>query len=189
MDTRRVIVGVLVATAVVIVSLLRIRSSRAAEPPFTPNPANDTYIICRGWSRGELEKILADFRGIYAGRLGTSNFETQRTGAKDFKITFPNDIPPTFLSFLVNYLQYPRDFDLSTRNIAVLASVKLTAAFPLPSGTYLGQRARIYVPSDDRQYDLVYVAVGSEYFEQRFTNMTWKPAKDGRVPDGVKALW
>lgn len=190
MDTRRAIIGVAVAAVIVVASVLRARSSGTAELPFTPNPASDTYVNCRGWSQAELKKILADFRSVYEGRLGPSgNFKTQRVSADEFRITFPNDIPPTLLSFLVNYLQYPRDFDLSTHNIAVLAVVKLTAAFPVPSAAYVGQTARIYVPANDRQYDLVYVAVGSEYFEQLFTNMAWRPAKEGRIPANVKALW
>jgi hypothetical protein len=89
----------------------------------------------------------------------------------------------------VNYLQYPEDVDLSTHELAVLGRVTLTADFPLPREDYIGQRARIYVPANDRQYDLVYIALGTESFEQSFRQMHWKQVDDGRIPEGVKELW
>jgi hypothetical protein len=168
----------------------RYRASAAKEQSYTPNPANDTEIICAGWDAAELGKILEDFTQSYADRLGASApFRTERLSPNEYRIAFPNDIPPTLLSFLVNYVQYPKGFDLATHQIAVVAHVTLTASFPTPREGYVGQRARIYVPSNVRRYDLVYFAVGPDYFEQSFTDMAWKSVEDGRVSEGVRALW
>jgi hypothetical protein len=194
LDSRVVIFG---AVGIAIVGLLalgpqflRHRASAAKELAYTPNPANDTEIICVGWDAAELGKILEDFTRSYAGRLGASPaFRTERLRATEYRITFPNDIPPTLLSFLVNYLQYPKGLDLTTHQVAVVAHVTLTPAFPIPREGYVGQKARIYVPSNDRDYDLVYFAVGPDYFEQSFTDMAWKSVEDGRVSDAARAVW
>ena len=162
----------------------------AKEPAFTPNVANDTDVICKGWELSEPEKILADFSGLYADEFSTPKpFQTTRLKANQFRIAFPNDIAPSLLSFLVNYIQYPKGIDLAGRQVAAVAHVTLTKAFPLPADTYLGKRARVYVPADYQDFDLVYVAVGSEFFRQSFTNLAWKPTEDGRIPKEVKALW
>jgi hypothetical protein len=137
-----------------------------------------------------LEKILRGFTRTYKDQLGPSwCFRMEPLSSDGFRITFPNDIAPDSLSFLVNYLRYPEDLDLATHDVAVLGRVTLTPQFPLPRQDYIGQKARIYVPSNDQQYDLVYVAVGSDYFEQSFTKLRWKPVQDSRVPDGVARLW
>jgi len=194
MDTRVAVLSAVGAAVAILIALgpqlQRYRASAAKEQAYTPNPANDTEIICAGWDAAELGKILEDFTRTYADRLGASaRFRTERLSNKEYRITFPNDIAPTLLSFLVNYLQYPKGFDLATHQIAVVAHVTLTSAFPTPREGYVGQKARIYIPSNDRDYDLVYFAVGSDYFEQSFTDMAWRSVGDGRVPDAVRALW
>jgi hypothetical protein len=168
--------------------LLRSRSATATVSPFIPNPANDTAVICQGWDETELTKILADFARSYEGRLPAAQpFRVERE-RDQLRIRFPNDIEPTLLSFLVNYLQYPKYFDLTNRHIVVVGIVTLTNAFPIPREDYVGKKARIYAPSNDQRYDEVYVAIGSEYFRQSFTNMAWKASVDGRIPDGIEAL-
>lgn len=173
MDTRVVTLGavVVIAAVALLAMLLRTRNAGAGELEFTPNPANDTVVICKGRSEAELTKIFADFTRVYAARLAISEpFRVERRG-DILRISFPGDIQPTLLSFLVNYPRYPKDMDLANREVAVLGLVTLTAAFPLPRNDYVGKKARLYVPSDDRDYDLVYVAVDWEDFRQSFTNM------------------
>jgi len=163
-------------------------SAGAKEAAFSPNPANDTDVTCKGLELSQLERILADFSRSYADDLAPGEpFRITPLKAHQFRITFPSDIEPSLLSFLVNYIHYPKSLDLT--NVVVVAHVTLTSAFPLPRKALLGEKARVYVPSDDQDFDLVYVAVGSEYFRQSFTNMVWKPVDDGRIPAGVKALW
>ena len=99
--------------------------------PFTPNPSNDTVVICKGWGDAELTKILADLARMYEGRLPAAQpfgVEHQRD---QVRIRFPSDVEPTLLSFLVNYLQYPKGFDLPSHHILVVGIVTLTTAFPI----------------------------------------------------------
>jgi len=190
LDTRLVPIGlvVLVVAAGLLVMRLRSRGATAVVSPFMPNPSNDTVVICQGWDEAELTKILADFARIYERRLPAAQPFHVEHRRDQFRIHFPNDIEPTLLSFLVNYLQYPKDFDLPSHHILVVGIVTLTTAFPIPREDYVGKKARIYVPSNDQRYDEVYFAVGSEYFRQPFTNMAWKASADGRIPDGIEAL-
>jgi hypothetical protein len=194
LDSRVVIFSAVGIAVVGVLALgpqfLRYRASAAKELAYAPNPANDAEIICAGWNAAELGKILEAFTRTYAGRLGASApFRTERLSATEYRISFPNDIPPTLLSFLVNYLQYPKGLDSATHQVAVVAHVTLTPAFPIPRQGYVGQKARIYVPANDRDYDLVYFAVGPDYFKQSFTDMAWKSVEDGRVSDAARALW
>jgi hypothetical protein len=184
-----VIVVVLIAAAVFRFKV-NLSSLDAGRTAFAPNPANDTEILCTGWDEGELEKILRGFTRAYKDQLGPSwVFRTEALSSDGFRVTFPSDIAPDSLSFLVNYLQYPEDLDFATHDAAVLGRVTLTQQFPLPRQEFVGKKARIYVPSNDREYDLVSVAVGSDYFERSFTKLEWKPVLAGRIPDGVARLW
>jgi hypothetical protein len=171
--------------------LLAFSTSAAFLAPRSPFANMDTSeLISKGWSKSELAKILADFDSKYRRRLnGGLRYRINDMGPDEFDVHFPNGLPPPFLAWLVNYVQYPEGFALDRRSISVLGRVTLTSAYPLPSTDYMGARARIYVPSNDRDFDLVYVAVDSKFFRQSFTDDKWKPEEDGRVPEGVKALW
>jgi hypothetical protein len=149
-----------------------------------------TELISKGWSKAELVKILDDFESMYHGRLGVGfHYLVTPLTPDQFDIHFPAGIAHPFFAYLVNYVQYPKGFDLTGRQVAVLGRVTLTAAYPIPSSDYAGMRARIYVPADDQEHDLVYVAVGQEFFRQQFTYDLWDRKTDGRVPVAVKALW
>lgn len=191
MDTRAILFGVvgLFAAGALLVWLLRLHGDTPAERPFTPNLTNNTVVTCTGWNGKELTKILGDFTRIYQERLTAGHPFRVDAQTDRIDIRFPHDIQPDLLSFLVNYLQYPKGFDLAARHIAAVGTVTLTDAFPLPSSNFVGRKARIYVPSNDRDYDKVYVAVDSEYFEQSFRDMSWKAAADPRIPDDVRKLW
>jgi hypothetical protein len=190
LDARWVAVGLVVLLAAVglLVMLIRKPLYVATGSLFIPNAANDTVVICRGWDEAELTKILADFARSYKNRLPTAQPFSVEHDADQFRIRFPSDIAPPLLSFLVNYLQYPKGFDVTNRQIAVVGIVKLTSAFQLPRDDYVGKQARIYVPSNDQKYDEVYIAVGSEHFRQPFTNMVWKLSPDGRIPAAINGL-
>ncbi len=133
---------------------------------------------------------MAAFSKSYRDQLEPQfAFHTETMEGGAIRISFPNDIPPLQLSFLVNYLEYPTGFDLSSHSIAVLGRATLTDAYPIPRPELRGKKARIYVPSNDQEHDLVYIDVGSEFYEQSFTDGAWKRVQDGRVPDNVRAIW
>ena len=191
----RVTVMAAVAGAGVLAALLYgVSAFRAAQAqgsgtasPFVPDPNNGIRLSVRGWNRSELDKILLDFSKQYGLPPAATKVTTQSD--KVLVITFPNDIEPKLLLFLVNYVQYPRDFDLKQRAIAAVAHAALTPAFGLPDSALAGKRAAIYVPANDTDYDLVYVRIepGSAY-RISFTNLIWKAVADPRMPAGVQDL-
>lgn len=143
-------------------------------------------VIVKGWNNEELKQILTDFADVYDGHLG-HNFEFQ-VGVSDkgeCRITFPHDIPVQQFSFLINYLQYPKNFDLKTRSISVVGKTLVTSAFHPPNKNLIGQRAVFYTPTNDQSYDLVYVRVGNETFENSFAARHWKKVTDSRMPLGI----
>jgi hypothetical protein len=154
---------------------------------FIPNPSNETSLSVRGWRRSELNQILTDFLRLY-GLSDQSEYKLEAKSDDTFVITFPGDIQPTLCLFLVNYVRYPQNFDLSHRSIGVLGHVVLSAAFGAPD-TLVGKRAAIYVPSNDIEFDLVYAKVESQStYRISFTNLIWEAARDARVPKAISGL-
>jgi hypothetical protein len=125
---------------------------------FISNPHNTISVVVHGWTGAELERILGDFRLSYGL---PEALEWKVTAGSDgrFAITFPSDIEPRFLFFLVNYIQYPKGFALSNRTIGMLSRATLTPAFGFADSTLVRKRAVIYVPSNDSEYDLVYAKI------------------------------
>ncbi len=111
---------------------------------------------------------------------------TIEKGPQQTRLRFPNDMPPEGFGFLVNYLQYPEDYDLQGREIVVVGRVTLGRDFNLPDEKLAGQRAHFYIPSNDEDYDVVYVRVGERTFENSFASWHWKVATDNRIPRGVE---
>ncbi|HXR48370.1 MAG TPA: hypothetical protein VN784_13125 [Candidatus Limnocylindrales bacterium] len=144
-------------------------------------------VIVSGWTSEELSGILTDFGDVYSGRLGPDfDYEVQPHDMGSTRITFPHDIPAEQFSFLVNYLQYPKNYDLKARSISVVGKARLSPEFHPPSENLVGQKAIFYIPTKDQSYDLVYVRVGDETFENSFASRRWKRVTDSRIPPGVE---
>jgi hypothetical protein len=163
---------------------------RAHRVEFVPNQANDKLIITKGWNAIELDKILGDFQSMYRERFHASfSIKSSQVEPTLFRIAFPNDIEPVLFHFLVNYARYPKDIDLSNRTILVLGRVTLDHNYALPNATLIGQKAFIYVPADDKDFDLVYVQTEQgAVFEDSFASSSWKPALNPRFPVGIEFL-
>ena len=162
----------------------------SSRPQFVPNPTNDKFIISSGWEATELEKILRDFQVLYNGRFH-ANFTIQSTSVNStqFRITFPNDIEPMLFHFLVNYARYPKDLDLTNRTISIAGRTTLDQNFALPNPSLIGQKALIYVPTDDHEFDLVYVKMEQgQVYEDSFASSKWKLVQNPRLPGGIEAL-
>src|SRR5947209_3559729 len=104
---------------------------------YAPAPANfqltDKALFARGWTEPELRKIIGDFERTYSDRLpATFSTHVESDARGVLHVTFPSDIEPRFFCWLVNYVQYPRDFDLRSRSILV-AGVATVAADFLPA--------------------------------------------------------
>ena len=148
---------------------------------------NQKEVIVSGWTDEELSKILTDFADGYGDDLGKEfGFEVCSIGSGSIRITFPHNIPAKHFSFLVNYLNYPKNFDLKARSISVIGKATLSADFHPPEKDLVGQKAVFYIPSNDQDYDLVYVRVGNETFVNPFTTLRWKKVEDSRIPPGIE---
>jgi hypothetical protein len=144
-------------------------------------------VIVSGWTSEELSGILIDFADMNYGRLGHNfDYAVCPDDKGSTRVTFPHDIPATQFSFLVNYLQYPKNYDLKTHSISVVGKSPITPDFHSVGKNLVGQNAIFYVPSNDKDFDLVYVRVGDETFENSFASRRWKRVADSRIPTGVK---
>jgi len=150
---------------------------------------NDKEVLVRGWKNEELRRILDDFKAMYPDRLA-ADFTMAAHPMPDgvIRITFPTDIPAPLFAWIVNYIRYPKNFDLRARSIVVLGKTTLSAAFEPAEKKMIGQRAMFYVPTEDREYDLVFVRVGAVTYELSFARGAWKIMTSERMPPGLDAL-
>jgi hypothetical protein len=143
-------------------------------------------VIVSGWTSEELSGILTDFADAYYGRLGHDfDYAICPDDKGSTRVTFTHDIPATQFSFLVNYLQYPKNHDPKARSISVVGKATITQDFHPPSKSLVGKKSIFYIPSHDQDCDLVYVRVGDETFENSFAARRWKRVVDSRIPSGV----
>jgi len=189
--TMRVLVMIAVVCACALALLFSYKAANAqrqrAASPFVADTDNKTSLSVKGWEQAELGKIVADFSKQYD--LPSTAMKIRTQSSKAAVMTFPNDIEPRLLFFLVNYVQYPNGFDLKGRSIAAVAHVILTPAFGVPDSMLIGKPAEIYVPAHDTEYDLVYAQVGSQKaYRIPFTNLIWQAAADARVPAAIGGL-
>ena len=142
---------------------------------FVPDRANDKGIVVRGWTEDELRKLVADFCHMYEV---PPIFDIVHE-ADALRLRFPGDIDPDLFLFVVNYIHYPKDFDLAGRNISAMATTTLSAAFDLPDEALVGRRATIYVPIGDKDYDVVYLRPDSgAVWAHSFSTRGWKRVAD-----------
>ena len=88
------------------------------EPGIIPKTANGKEVVVRGWTNEELSGILTDFADSYDSDLGAHfDYEVHARDNGSIRITFPHDIPAQQFSFLINYLQYPKNYDLKGRSV------------------------------------------------------------------------
>lgn len=188
-----VVIGVGVLALISVVRLATspskaLEQDRSMTSAFVANPANGTTVSVRGWKQSELRRILSDFRGLYDSPK-RSDWTITDVSHGDLVITFPSDIQPKLLLFLVNYINYPTSFDLTRRSIGVLCRVTLTAAFGVPNASLIGKKAMIYVPAHDTEHDLVYAKVDSgRAYRIPFTTLVWETVNNARMPSLIDSL-
>lgn len=160
----------------------------AGLPSFTPDLNNNKMIIVSGWNEDELAEIIEDFRQENAVDP-PMEVEIEKRFENEFILTFPGDIAPWDFSALVNYLNYPIDFDLAGRTIVVAGRVTLNFEFTGIPASLLGKTAIIYVPENDDEYDVVYMhAETDENFAGSFNERIWRSVVAPRLPAAIQAL-
>ena len=140
-----------------------------------------------GWTSEELSGILTDFAELYDADLGCDfDFQVCSHDNACSLITFPHNIPAEQFSFFINYLQYPKNYDLKARSISVVGKALLSPDFHLPDKNLVGKKGVFYIPSNDKDYDVVYVRIGNETYANSFAARHWKKITDSRIPSGVE---
>jgi len=176
----------LLVSALVLQSSCSKRNRASQVTSFTANADNGKEIIVRGLSNEELARILSDFKEIYKDRgIRDHPLKINPLGNNTIRITFPQDFPPIIFTYLINYLQYPKGFDLKAHSIAVYGTVVLSTDFLLPDQNLVGQKSVFYIPANDHDYDLVYIRVGDQTFEDSFVTNNWRKVTDPRIPSGI----
>jgi hypothetical protein len=150
---------------------------------------NDKELFARGWKEAELKQIIGDFEQVCRDRL-PSNFSTEihTDDGGVLRVKFPADIEPRLFCWLINYVQYPKGFDLKTRGILVAGNATISSNFLPSDQSLIGKRITFYIPTDDKQYDVVFAHVDGQSYEYPFASERWRHVQAPRLPIGISDL-
>jgi hypothetical protein len=184
-----IIIALVIIGVVLVLARRRELTVEPSVPAFDPAPDNDKSLWVKGWVEDDLKRILAKFEGIYEhGGYPSYQIQLQKRTNDRFQLTFPADIHPQLLMLLVNYIHYPFNFDLTDRRILAVAKSTVTRGFE-GLDTLRGEQALLYVPKEDKDYDVVYMQTQSGgVFANSFTDMRWTKRDDARLPSGIGDL-
>lgn len=165
----------------------KFENPKAGFPAFTPDLNNDKAIIVSGWKERELRSIVDDFR-----EQGTIDppmeIEIQKPHHNQFVLTFPGDIAPGDFAGLVNYLNYPIDFDSADRTLLVAGRTALNSDFTGIPESLMGKKAILYVPENDDDYTVVYMQTETDTFAESMNEMVWQRVDTPRLPAAIRSL-
>src|SRR6266550_1043004 len=167
----------------------KVELPKADHPPFTPDPNNDKVIIVTGWNDEELNKILDDFGAQDSD--SPPKIEVQSRYDEHFRLTFPEDLSPFDFAALVNYLNYPFDFDLPSHTIAVAGKTLLSSDFQGLPAPLVGKKAIVYVPENDHDFTIVHMrSEAGDSFSISLANPSsmWQPIVDAKLSPQVRML-
>ena len=149
----------------------------------------DKELFARGWNEAELKQIIGDFQQPYRNDP-PANFSTE-VHARDggvLRVTFPADIEPRLFCWFINYVQYPKGFDLKSRAILVAGRATINSEFLPSDQSLIGKRITFYIPTDDKKYDVVFAQVDDQSYEYPFTSERWRHVQEPRLPGGISDL-
>ncbi|MEO0591879.1 MAG: hypothetical protein AAFZ11_15160 [Pseudomonadota bacterium] len=171
-------------SAIVVILAFKLRSKpRHVEMP----PDLDRgRVLVKGLSEAELAKILSEFGELY--QLAPRTFTHKCAGEEHREVSWTQPIATGHAQFLVNYLHYPRGFDLERASPCAVGVIPITPGTG-PEGVSPGKLVKLYVPSDDTEYDVLYAALenGSTYVIP-FTNHKWTKTTERRDNEFVRGM-
>lgn len=146
-------------------------------------------LLVRGSSDTELKRIIDDFRQMYRDRLPQDfSTEVHPTDGGVLRVTFPADIEPRFFCWLVNYVQYPKEFDSPSRNVLVAGRATISSDFLPSDQSLVGKSVTFYIPTDDEDFDVVFAQVDDQSYEYPFSSERWRRSPEPRLPVGISDL-
>jgi hypothetical protein len=165
----------------------KVEAPNAGFPSFTPDLNNDKAIMVSGWKENELRRIVDDFR-----QQGTIDppmeIEIQKPHHNQFVLTFPGDIAPSDFAALVNFLNYPIDFDSADRTLLVAGRTTLNSDFAGLPESLMGKKAILYVPENDDDYTVVYMQTETDTFAGSMNETVWQRVDTPRLPASIRSL-
>jgi hypothetical protein len=157
--------------------------------PFTPDSNNDKAILIQGWNEDELRQILDDFVEEDLSAFAAFRIEIEKRFENSFALTFPEDVHPAELLSLINYLAYPLNFDLAGRSIVVAGKTTLNSDFDGLPKSLEGEKALLYLPENDEDYDVVFLQTDSGVvLANSFNEGVWRKVDDARLSNAVTSL-
>lgn len=164
--------------------------AQVSVPEVKPDPRNDKVIVVEGWNDAEIRKVISDFIRTYEDEgYPAYTIEPHKQSENLYRLSFPQDIHPQLFTFLVNYIAYPFDLDLTNRFIIVAGQTTLSPAFEGVGASLAGQKAILYIPENDEDHDVVYLRTESGvHLANSFTDVKWKTVNDARLSNQVKNL-
>ena len=146
--------------------------------------ASDASLLVDGWRKDELQKVLADFAATYS--LDPDMFALETKGLQ-LRIKLNRDIVADQFLYLTNYIHYPKEFDLRSRQVAAVGTMSLSHLRGISPSPAQGERATVYMPHQDQDYDVAYVRRASgQTYRVSLTNMYWEPVADPRLPPHIR---
>lgn len=146
-------------------------------------PIDRGQVFVWGWTEADLRIILSDFAELYD--LDPDTLRIRHEDADWLLIVWARPISARDVQFLVNYLHYPNGFDLDLVDPCAAAIVPIVAGNG-PPGVLQGVLAKLYVPTDDRDFDCVYAMIEEgDAYRISFTDHAWVLAAEPRMNELV----
>lgn len=113
----------------------------------------ENFIVIRDSSYNDIKKALLQWIELYTEDLTFEvSFELYKIDIETYLISVDKRIENEDFNYLVNYLRYPEDFDY-TFNTEGYTVAKNKELYPRE---IIGKKLQIYVPDNDKEYDIVY---------------------------------
>ena len=168
---------------------VRVDEAESELTPFIPDLENDKVIMVSGWNEDELRKILDDFVAEEASAAHECRIDINKQYQNFHRLTFPEDIHPSEFACLVNYLNYPMNLGLAERSIVVAGKTTLNSDFQAIPLSLVGEKAILYVPENDQDYDVVHMQTETgATFAKSMSERAWRHVRDPRLSRDVQTL-
>ena len=170
-------------------SIFSLLFSGCSKQPKVSFEISEMELLVEGWNDSELRQIIGDFQQMYSDQL-PKNFSTEIHASSGWvrRVRFPAGIEPRLFCYLINYTTYPNGFDLKSRTILNAGRATVASDFLPSDQSVIGESILLYVPSDDKDFDVVFAQVKGQSYKYPFSSDRWQRVEDARVPAGLSRL-
>jgi hypothetical protein len=146
--------------------------------------------LVSGWTGDEILTIISDFDKTYQkSEYPSYSIDLRSETMGVYRLSFPQDIHPLLLAFLVNYIAYPFKPDFKNRPICVGAASTVSKGFEGVDPVHWGKKAILYIPEHDKGHNEVYMQTNDGVaFANTFKKCVWRQVGAPRLSSQTKAL-